>query len=124
MKKTTPTIEKTEHVIDAAGKRLGKVAVEAATVLQGKNRADFARHTVAPVHVTITNASKLDITDKKGKETIYQSYSGYPGGRSVETLAHLGGRLGYKEAVRRTVKGMLPKNKLQAVLMKQLTVTE
>jgi large subunit ribosomal protein L13 len=120
--KTSP--ETTKYTIDATGKRLGKVAVEAATLLQGKNRADFARHTVAPVHVTIENASKMDMTEKKSKGTIYQSYSGYPGGRRVETLEHLGGRLGYKEAVRRTVKGMLPKNKLQAVLMKQLTVTE
>ncbi len=118
------TTEKTEYTIDATGKRLGKVAVEAAKILQGKNRTDFARHTVAPVHVTITNASKLDITEKRKEDATYQSYSGYPGGRSVETLAHLGSRLGYKEAVRRTVKGMLPKNKLQAVLMKQLTVTE
>lgn len=116
--------EKVEFTIDATGKRLGKVAVEAAKLLQGKNRTDFLRHTVAPVHVTIANASKLDITEKRGKESVYQSYSGYPGGRSVETLTHLGKRLGYKEAVRRTVKGMLPKNKLQAVLMKNLTVTE
>ncbi len=119
---TTQT-EKTEYTIDATGKRLGKVATEAASVLQGKNRADFARHTTAPVHVTITNVSKLDITLKRGTE-IYQSYSGHPGGRKEETLTHLGNRLGYREAVRRTVKGMLPKNKLQAVLMKNLTVTE
>lgn len=116
--------EKTEYTIDATGKRLGKVAVEAAKLLQGKNRADFSRHTVAPVHVTIVNASKLDITEKRGAETVYQSYSGYPGGRRVETLSHLGNRLGYREAVRRTVKGMLPKNKLQAILMKNLTVSE
>ncbi len=118
------TTEKVEYTIDAAGKRLGKVAVEAASLLQGKNRVDFARHTVAPVHVTIVNASKLDITESRGQDTIYQSFSGYPGGRREETLTHLGKRLGYREAVRRTVKGMLPKNKLQAVLMKQLTITE
>lgn len=116
--------ETTEYTIDATGKRLGKVATEAANLLMGKNRTDFARNTVAPAHVTIANASKLDITQKRGAEATYQSYSGYPGGRSVETLSHLGGRLGYKEAVRRTVKGMLPKNKLQAVLMRNLTVTE
>lgn len=114
---------KTIHTIDAAGKRLGKVATEAATVLQGKNTADFARHTIAEAEVSITNASKLDIPEKKRKE-IYQSYSGYPGGRKTETLEHLGKRMGYAEVVRRTVKGMLPKNKLQAKLMHKLEVTE
>lgn len=119
---TTETTTRT-HTIDAAGKRLGKVATEAATVLMGKDRADFAKHTVADVTVTIENASKLDIPENK-KTEIYQSYSGHPGGRKTETLEHLGGRLGYAEVVRRTVKGMLPKNKLQAVLMKNLIVTE
>lgn len=89
----------------------------------GKNSPDFARHIVADVTVTITNASKLDVTDKKQGE-IYQSYSGYPGGRKVETLEHLGERLGYAEVVRRTINGMLPKNKLQKVMMKNLAITE
>jgi len=119
---TTHT-EHTVHTIDAAGKRLGKVATEAATVLMGKNTVDFAKNVVTPVTVKIENASKLDVPEKK-KAEIYQSYSGYPGGRRVETLEHLGGRLGYSEVVRRTVKGMLPKNKLQAVMMKNLQVTE
>lgn len=114
---------KREYTIDAAGKRLGKVATEAARYLMGKDAADFARHTIADVTVTITNASKLDVTEKK-KGEIYQSYSGYPGGRKTETLEHLGKRLGYAEVVRRTVNGMLPKNKLQKVLMKNLAVTE
>lgn len=119
---TTDT-KTTEYTIDAAGKRLGKVATEAAVYLMGKNMPDFAKHTVAPVKVTIENAAQLDVTEKK-KGEIYQSYSGYPGGRRTETLEHLGERLGYSEVVRRTVKGMLPKNKLQAVMMKNLEVTE
>jgi large subunit ribosomal protein L13 len=111
------------HTIDATGRRLGTVATEAATVLMGKDQPDFAKHTVAPVTVTIENASKLDIPEKKQGE-IYQSYSGYPGGRKTETLIHLATRLGYAEVVRRTVKGMLPKNKLQARMMQNLTITE
>lgn len=119
---TTETTNRT-HTIDATGKRLGKVATEAAVVLMGKDKPDFAKNTVAPVTVTILNASKLDIPEHK-KVEIYQSYSGYPSGRKVETLEHLGKRLGYSEVVRRTVNGMLPKNKLQAVMMKNLIVTE
>lgn len=115
--------QKTEYVIDASGKRLGKVATEAATILIGKNTPDFARHTVSPVTVRIENASKLDIPEGK-KTEIYQSYSGYPGGRRVERLDHLAHRLGYAEVLRRTIKGMLPKNKLQKPRMHNLEVTE
>ena len=111
------------YTIDAAGKRLGQVATEAAAVLNGKNRTDFARHTVAPVTVSIVNSSKLDLSEKKRQE-IYQTYSGYPGGRRTETLEHLGKRRGYSEVVKRTIAGMLPDNKLKKQLLKNLTVSE
>ena len=112
-----------EYTIDAEGKRLGKVATLAASYLIGKNTPAFARNVVPNVKVTITNASKLDISEKRGLE-VYKSFSGYPSGQRVETLAHLGGRRGYSEVLKRTVKGMLPKNKLQSIMLKNLTVTE
>ena len=117
------TITKKEYTIDAEGKRLGKVATQAATYLIGKNSPSVARNIVTPVIVHIINASKMDVPTKKAQE-IYQSYSNYPGGRKTETMEHLGKRVGYSEAVRRTVKGMLPKNKLQTLMMKNLNVTE
>jgi len=112
-----------EYHINAAGRRLGRVATEAATALIGKRQPDFTKHTVAKVVVKIENASQLDIPDKK-KTELYQSYSGYPSGPKTETLVHLANRRGYSEVLRRTIKGMLPKNKLQALRMKQLIVTE
>jgi large subunit ribosomal protein L13 len=117
------TITKKEYTIDASGKRLGKVATEAASYLIGKNSATVTRNNVTPVTVTIINASKLDVPVKKVSE-IYQSYSGYPGGRKTETLEHLGKRRGYGEVLKRTIKGMLPKNKLQPLMLKNLKVTE
>lgn len=120
METANPT---TEYVIDATGKRLGKIATEAASVLNGKNSPQFAKNVVAPVVVKIENASKLDI--RYGKETeIFQTYSGYPSGQRSETLEHLAKRLGYGEVIRRTIKGMLPKNKLQKLRMQNLIVTE
>ena len=119
----TNTENKTEYKIDATDKRLGQVATEAASYLIGKNSTDFVKNIAPSVSVVIENASKLDISEKK-KNEIYQSYSGYPGGRKEETLDHLGNRLGYSDVVRRTIKGMLPKNKLQSVRMKNLIVTE
>lgn len=119
---TTTDTTKT-HTIDAANKRLGTVATEAATILQGKQDPAYARHTIADVTVEITNASKLDIPEHK-RDEIYQRYSGYPGGRKTETLSHLAERRGISEVVRRTVAGMLPNNKHKKRLMAKLTVTE
>lgn len=112
-----------EYTIDATGMRLGDLATDAARYLLGKDSPDVARHVAAPVQVTVVNASKLDIPERKKRET-YQRYSGYPSGRTVETLEHLANRLGYSEVVRRTVLGMLPKNRLQKVRIKNLIITE
>ncbi|MEN9920341.1 MAG: hypothetical protein RL538_234 [Candidatus Parcubacteria bacterium] len=111
------------YTIDAAGKRLGKVATEAASVLLGKNNPAFAKHIMEDVRVEITNASKMDISEKRGTE-IYQSFSGYPGGRRTETLDHLGKRLGYGEVLKRTIGGMLPTNKHKKPLLHKLVITE
>ncbi len=119
---TTETTTK-EYTIDAAGKRLGQLATEVATILMGKNDPAYAKHIIADVAVTITNVSKLDIPEKKEGE-IYQRYTGYPGGRRTETLAHLAERRGYAEAVRRTIGGMLPNNKHKKRLLAKLTITE
>jgi large subunit ribosomal protein L13 len=111
------------HTIDATGKRLGKVATEAAAVLIGKNDVDFAPHIINDVTVTITNASKLDVPLKKQAQ-VYQTYSGYPGGQRRETLARLAHRRGYSEVIKRTISGMLPKNKHRKRLMTQIIVTD
>lgn len=117
-------ITKTTYTIDAQGKRLGIVATEAASVLLGKHSADFAKHIAFPVRVTVTNARLLDISEKKREQTTYKTYSGYPGGQRVEKLGHLATRRGYGEALTRTIAGMLPKNKLHSIRMKNLSITE
>lgn len=116
-------MEKKEYIIDATNKRLGRVATEAASVLLGKNTTHMTKNTVEPVIVKVLNASQLDISEKR-KKMGFQTYSGYPGGRRVETLEHLGTRLGYGEVLRRVVSGMLPKNKLQTQRLLNLVVTE
>ncbi len=112
-----------EYTIDATGKRLGIIATQASVYLLGKNMPDFTKNLVAPVTVTITNVSKLDMSEKK-KEAIYQTYSGYPGGQKDESFEHLAKRRGYDEPIRRTIKGMLPNNKLRSIMLKNLIITE
>lgn len=111
------------HIIDAEGKRLGKVATEAASILLGKDQPNFAKHIKSDIIVEIKNSSKMDIPDKKQSE-IYQRYTGYPGGRREETLSHLAERRGYEEVLKRSIGGMLPANKHKKPLLSQLIITE
>ena len=112
------------HTINAAGKKLGRVASEAASLLRGKASPAFERHVLPMLSVTIENAGKLHLTEKKQREKKYQRYSGYPSGRKEESLARLMARRGIGIAVRRAVYGMLPKNKLRARAIKNLRVKE
>ena len=119
MATTTPT---TEYTIDAAGKTLGRVASEAAKMLMGKTRADYTPNKLSVVKVTVNNASKLYIREKKRTQKIYTTYSGYPGGLKKESLANLNIRKGTGEAVRRAVQSMIPRNTMRVARMKNLTV--
>lgn len=115
---------KTEYTIDAKGKRMGQVASEAAALLLAKNSVDFVRHIPADVSVSVVNASLMDISEKKRAMSEYQTYSGYPGGQKREKLGNLAKRRGYSEVLKRTISGMLPKNKLREIRLKNLTITE
>ena len=118
------TAQKEQHTIDAAGKRIGRVASEVATLLMGKHRADAVRHMVRPVFVTVNNASKLHIDERKRGQKTYQRYSGYPGGLRTLKMTQVIDQKGYSELLRKAVYGMLPNNRLRAVRMKQLTISE
>jgi large subunit ribosomal protein L13 len=113
-----------KHIIDAQNKKIGRVATEAAKLLMGKDTPEFARNIAPDVHVEIINTSKADISEAKKGDKYYLTYSGYPGGQKKEFLGKLIERKGSPEVFIRAVKGMLPKNKLQAVMMTKLTVTE
>ena len=106
------------HTIDAQSKKIGRVASEAAKILNGKTSVAYQPNVVADVEVHIINASKADVTTKKKDEKIYSRYSGWPGGLIQTTLGRLIIKKGMSEAFRIAVKGMLPKNKLQAKMLK------
>ncbi len=114
----------TQHTINADGKKLGRLASEAAHLLRGKASSNFTRNEEPKERVLIENAAKLFITEKKQKEKAYQRYSGYPSGLKEETLGNLIARRGVSIAVRRAVYGMLPKNKLRARIIENLTIKE
>ena len=108
--------------IDAKDKMLGRVASAAAKALLGKHSADFAKNIVAKGGVTIVNASQVRLSGTKQKVKEYVRYSGYPGGQKFEKYPMLVARRGHAEAIRRAVRGMLPKNRLQDRRLKMLTI--
>lgn len=112
------------HIINADGKKLGRIASAAAHLLRGKANPSFTRNEEPTERVVIENAGKLFITEKKQKEKAYQRYSGYPSGLKEETLGKLLARRGVAIVMRRAVYGMLPKNKLRARIIKNLTIKE
>ncbi len=113
-----------KHIIDAKNKKLGRVATEAAVFLMGKDTPFFAKNIAPEIEVEVINASKLDISEKKKREKIYDTYSGYPGGLKHQTLGTMIVEKGAGEAIRKAIMGMLPKNKLRDVMLTHLTITE
>ena len=110
--------------IDAQDKSLGRVASAAANALLGKHAVTFAKNIVADVQVEVVNASLVRISGDKERQKLYIRYSGYPGGQKKESYKQLTTRKGQKEAIRKAVLGMLPKNKLQARRIKLLTIKD
>lgn len=112
------------HTIDANGKSLGRLASEVAALLNAKNSVNFVKNRVADVTVKVVNASKVKVTGNKMKESVHKSFSGYPSGLKEMPLSYVADKKGFGELIKHAVKGMLPKNKLQDIRMKNLTVEE
>jgi large subunit ribosomal protein L13 len=113
-----------EHTIDAQGKKLGRIASQAAVILMGKDRPDFVRNAIPEVKLKITNSSKISTTNKKMLQKVYKNYSGYPGGLRERSMKKVVDDSGMKEVLRIAIRGMLPKNKLRDRMMKNLIITK
>lgn len=111
----------TWHVIDADGQALGKVAVAAATLLRGKHKATFAPHQAGGDYVVIINAAKLEFRGTKPMKKVYHRHTGFPGGLRSMTLEVMM-RKDPTKVIEIAVKGMLPRNRLRAALLKRLHV--
>ena len=111
-----------KYVIDAQGKKLGRVASEAATFLRGKSSVSFTPNELPDTEVEIVNSAKLSITEKKGLQTKYLRYSGYPGGLRATSLTEFSAKKGYPELLRKVILGMLPRNRQRSRIIKRLTV--
>lgn len=114
-------IERKWYVVDAEGKRLGRLASEVASILRGKNKPTYTPHADTGDNVIIINASKIELSGKKLNDKMYYRHSGHPGGLKERNANEM--RNKYPEQmIEQAVKGMLPKGPLGRKMGKKLHV--
>jgi large subunit ribosomal protein L13 len=113
-----------EHVIDAKGRTIGRVATEAAVILLGKNSTGVKKNAVSTSRVKIIHAADLKVSEKKMIQKTYHRHTGYPGGDRKPTLKNVIEKRGKGRALKMAIDGMLPKNTLRDRRMKQLIIED
>ena len=115
------TVNKEWLLVDAEGQTLGRVASKIASLIRGKHKVDFTPHVDCGDNVVVINAEKVQLSGNKWEAKEYIRHTGYPGGqRSMNASTLLAKHP--ERLIEKAVKGMLPKNKLGAVIFKNLRV--
>ena len=110
-------------LVNADGKRLGRMASKIAVLLQGKHKPIYTPHVDTGDYVVVINAERVDLTGEKWDKKLFQRHTGYIGGLKEMTYRRLVERrptMPVREAVRR----MLPKNKLGRRMLRKLKIYE
>ena len=115
------TVDKQWLLVDAEGETLGRLASKVAKLLRGKHKPNFTPHVDCGDNVIVINAEKINLSGKKWENKTYIRYTGYPGGqRSLSARELL--EKNPTRIVEKSIKGMLPKNKLGADIFRNLKV--
>ena len=115
------TVNKLWVLVDAEGQTLGRLASKVAILLRGKHKPNFTPHVDCGDNVVIINASKVNLTGNKWEDKTYIRYTGYPGGQRSLSANQLFEKNPIT-IIEKSVKGMLPKNKLGSELFRNLYV--
>ena len=115
------TVQKEWVVVDATDQVLGRLSAKVAKLLRGKYKPSYTPHVDCGDNVIIINADKVILTGNKWTDRVYLNFTGYPGGQKKTSPAELI-KKGEAKLFNRVVKGMLPKNKLGAQLLRSLYV--
>ena len=113
--------EKNWHLVDAENKVLGRLAVKIATILSGKNKAQYSPNADLGDFVVVVNAEKVKVTGNKFSQKNYYHHTGYPGGLKTKSFEKMQ-EDSPEKIIEKAVKGMLPKNKLANQIIKKLKV--
>lgn len=109
------------YVLDANKATLGRLSTLAAELLIGKQKPMFTKHIDCGDYVVVINAKNLVVTGNKLEDKLYQNHSGYPGGLRTRTLREVM-ESDPTEAVMRSIRGMLPVNKLRDARLTRLKI--
>ena len=115
------TVNKLWVLVDAEEQTLGRLASKVAILLRGKHKPNFTPHVDCGDNVIVINASKVNLTGKKWEDKKYIRYTGYPGGQRSLSANQLFAK-NPSSIIEKSVKGMLPKNKLGSALFRNLYV--
>ena len=115
------TVKRDWYVVDATGKTLGRLATELARRLRGKHKAEYTPHVDTGDYIIVINAEKVAVTGKKETDKIYYWHTGYVGGIKDATFKEMIARRP-EAVIEIAVKGMLPKTKLGAAVLRNLKV--
>ncbi len=115
------TVNKEWLLVDAEGQTLGRLASKVAKLLRGKHKTNFTPHVDCGDNVIVINAEKINLSGNKWNDKEYQRYTGYPGGQRIVSATDMLAKHP-ERIVEKSVKGMLPKNKLGADLFRNLKV--
>lgn len=115
------TVERKWYVVDATGLVLGRLASQVASILKGKNKPTYTPHVDCGDNVIVINCDKVVLTGKKLEQKYYRYHTGYIGGlKEIQYKKLMNEKPDF--AVYKAVKGMLPKNKIGADMLKKLRV--
>ncbi len=108
-------------VVDGSGQTLGRLASKVASILSGKESAQYTPFIDTGDHVIVINAEKVRVTGMKSEQKVYRHYTGFPGGLREEDFRK---RFNRKPelVVQEAILGMLPKTKLGRAMGKKLKV--
>jgi large subunit ribosomal protein L13 len=109
------------YIVDAAGQRLGTLAVHIARALSGKHKPTWTPHIDDGDHVVVINAEKIELGGKKWGDKLYRRHSGFPGGLYTRTAREVHEKHPQR-LIEMAVRGMLPPNRIRGDQLNRLRV--
>ena len=116
-------LDKKWLLLDARDETLGRLSSKIASILMGKNKAQYTPHNDLGDYVVVVNAEKIRVTGNKDIQKKYYKHTGYPGGLKSSTFSEIIDK-NSENVILKAVKGMLPKNKLSNSMISKLKVYE
>ena len=117
----TGEVEHQWYIVDASGKRLGRLASQVAIRLRGKHKPQYTPHTDTGDHIIVINAEKVALSGDKLEDKMYYRHSGYVGNLKEISLKTLLAKHPQR-VIELAVKGMMPRNPLGRKMLKKLHV--